>query len=225
MVSGKLHDLNMTQETRDNCDRAAKAKALIMLGKYDWTGTEWEGKKPPAHNDGSPRAPVKVLFKVGGWNENNNMAYKYINSTYFFERFNYWLQSLNGELRKELERVVVSGAAARKMSIQLFNLLMEEMLDPERARRIPFSTKMNFFKELTAMADEKDQGGAEAKQASLTIGNVNQFIASTNADPAAKEAMQRGLAKAHEDVTDIIEGAIAVADAGDAQVTDYDDEF
>lgn len=207
-------DRNFIQSTtKDKIDKAAYTKALITRGEFDWTGTEWEGKKPPRHNDGSYRAPVKVLLRAGGWSETNTSALKNLSCAYFNERFHYHMQRLDGGFKKALAEITGDGKALELLSAKLYDSLMADLEDEERARRIPFKDRANLYQTLTEM-DAKLKGDSGSRhQSGPSIGGIVQVINNNVGDSPEGRKMLDDLAHVHEDVMDIVEGVVEVADS------------
>jgi hypothetical protein len=205
----------ITSRTKEKIDKAALAKAQILRGEYDWTGTRWEGKKPnelPRHLDGSPRAPVELLLKAGGWAPTNTSAFKNFSHPYFEERFNYHMQRLDGGFRQALAELTGDGTSLSKLSELTYNSLVADLQDPERAKRIPFKDRAMLYEKVTEL-DAKLKGDAKTRgqgPKGLNIGSITQIV-NQNMDPDDAQRMVEGLNSAHADVVDIIEGVVEVA--------------
>jgi hypothetical protein len=207
-------DRNFIQNsTKDKIDKAAYAKALIVRGEYDWTGTEWEGKKLPRHKDGTYRAPVKVLLKEGGWAESNTTALKNLSCAYFNERFHYHMQRLDGGFRQALAEITGDGKALELLSTKLYESLMADLQDEERARRIPFKDRANLYQTLTEMDAKLKGDSASRNRQGPSIGGIVQVINNNVGDSPEGRQMLSDLAHVHEDVLDIVEGVVEVADS------------
>ena len=114
--------------TKAKIDKAAYAKALIYRGEFDWSGTQWENAKhPPRHNDGSPRAPVEILLKAGGWAITNTSALSYLSMDYFDKRFAWHMQRMDGGFRQALAELTEDGDALQQLNGALFASLMDDL--------------------------------------------------------------------------------------------------
>lgn len=203
------------KKTKEKIDRAAYTKALIVRGEFDWTGTEWEGKNPPRHKDGTLRAPTRVLLKAGGWAETNNTALANLKVPYFEERYAYHMQRLDGGFKQALAELTDDGKALSLLSAKLFDSLMADLNDEERAKRISFRDRAMLYEKVTEM-EAKMKGDAKTRKTptqGMSIGGIVQVINTHAGDTPEGKSILEGLHAAHSEVSDIIEGVVEVADS------------
>lgn len=147
----------LTRRTLDKIDKAAKAAAQMLNGTWDWGD-----RKPPRHNDGSFRAPVRDVMIAGGWNPNSHDPQKYLKSREFAEALKREQMRLDGGFKKVLAEMTQGGSDLHNLSAALWESLMEDMADPERRRRIPFRDRSKLYTELTQMI-AKAEGDANTR--------------------------------------------------------------
>ena len=205
----------VTHALKEKIDKAAYAKAQIKTGQFDWSKTDlWQGKGTPKHNDGTPRAPVKVLLEAGGWNPNSNDAISHLKTNYFEERYAFHMQRMDGGFKKALAELTDGGNALAMLSTNLWESLMADLQDPERAKRIPFRDRATLYEKVTEMQAKLKGDASTRNRSSVTIGNVLNVMSESMPEDQFRNMANR-LERVHDDVVDIVEGVIVVADAED----------
>lgn len=195
------------EQTKEKIDKAALAKAQIKNGIFDWAGTEWEHKKPPRHNDGTPRAPIKILLKAGDWSENNGVAAKYFQGEYFKERYAFHMMRLDGGYKQALAEITKDGTALSQLSEGLFQSLMADLQDEDRARKIPFRDRYDFYVKVTDLQSKLKGDAATRHRSNISIGAL-LINAKDEMEPGEYERRVAELDRVSEDVSDIVDGVI-----------------
>jgi len=203
----------ITHRLKDKIDKAAYAKAQIKTGQFDWSKTtQWQGKSLPQHVDGTPRAPIKVLLEAGGWNPKSGDAFRHLKTEYFEERYAYHMQRMDGGFKKALAELTDGGNALSTLSTHLWESLIEDLRDPERARRIPFRDRATLYEKVTEMQAKLKGDASTRNRSSVTIGNVLNVMSDSMGEDEFRNMANR-LERVHDDVVDIVEGVIVVADS------------
>jgi len=138
-----MPDNYLTDKVKAKIRKAAFVTAQMTHGLWDWGD-----RKPPRHVDKTFRAPSKDVLEAAGWSRNSGEAHKYLHTKYFRECLAREEMRLDGGYKQALAELTKDGDSIKHLADLTFQRLLEDLEDPDRARKIPFREKAAFYRDL-----------------------------------------------------------------------------
>lgn len=196
----------MWKQVKEKVDKVAEAVALMEVGQFEFA----DGKPKFTTEDGMqvPRVVKKEAMEYGGYKMPSQNAFTHIFSEkgewrpYFLERLRWHRQRLSGGYRKALAELTDGGTALTEMSAKLWESLMYDLSDPDKAGKISFRDRAALYRDVTklnaALIGEADSRRGPPRVSGPSVLNV------INLPAAVAQKAQENL--------EVIEGELATDD-------------
>ena len=171
----------ITQNTRKKIDKAAYAMALMERGLYEWP----DGKQRYRMVEGMReyRAVQSEAMRYA-WGSVGSATYTLVfnnedslHHQFYEERLSYHRRRLEGGYTEALAELTDGGDALKKLSVALYDSLMDELSDPERSKEISFRDRATLYRDVTKLeaglkGDAATKGGQPAGSLHIEAGTV-----------------------------------------------------
>jgi len=143
------------KQVREKLDKVAEAVALMERGEYQFE----DGKQHFTTEDGMqvPRVIKNEAMRYGGYKGPSRNAWSHIFSEggtwrpYFLERLRWHRQRLAGGFRQQLAELTEDGSALRDLSAAAYEVIMQQLKDPEAYKKIKPDTVAKIYLESTKL--------------------------------------------------------------------------